>query len=69
MKIFQDEELRKKLQKIEKEIPKKYSHKMNGIKEYCTQNYGKCHCCSLSSYGRDCKNNKIPTKVVTVRKH
>lgn len=29
--------------------------------EYCTQNKGACDICSLSSYGRDCKNNKIIT--------
>ena len=28
---------------------------------YCTQNEGDCPTCSLSSYGRDCKNNKIFT--------
>lgn len=27
--------------------------------EYCTQNNGDCGNCSLSSYGRDCKNNLI----------
>lgn len=26
---------------------------------YCTQNDRKCDSCSLSNYGRDCKNNKI----------
>ena len=28
---------------------------------YCTQNEGNCPTCSLSSDGRDCKNNKIYT--------
>ena len=28
---------------------------------YCTQNEGDCPICSLSSQGRDCKNNKIYT--------
>lgn len=26
------------------------------IREYCTQNDGDCPSCSLSSYGRDCRN-------------
>ena len=26
------------------------------IKEYCTQNDGDCTTCSLTNYGRDCKN-------------
>jgi hypothetical protein len=26
---------------------------------YCTQNDGDCTSCSLSSYGRDCKNNPV----------
>jgi hypothetical protein len=26
---------------------------------YCTQNDGDCEMCSLSNYGRDCKNNEI----------
>lgn len=26
---------------------------------YCTQNNGACDTCSLSNYGRDCKNEKI----------
>ena len=30
------------------------------MKAYCTQNNGDCETCSLSSYGRDCKNVKIP---------
>ena len=28
---------------------------------YCTQNHGNCIACSLSSYGRDCRNNPIKT--------
>jgi hypothetical protein len=26
---------------------------------YCTQNDGQCEICSLSNYGRDCRNNPI----------
>ena len=29
------------------------------MKAYCTQNTGDCRTCSLSSYGRDCRNNRI----------
>lgn len=29
------------------------------LKEYCTQNNGECVNCSLSSYGKDCKNNPV----------
>ena len=28
-------------------------------KEYCTQNNGDCQTCSLTNYGRDCRNNPI----------
>lgn len=28
-------------------------------KSYCVQNYGDCQTCSLSSYGRDCRNEII----------
>jgi len=31
------------------------------MKDYCTQNDGKCDTCSLVNYGRDCRNNKIVT--------
>lgn len=34
---------------------------------YCTQNNGNCAACSLVSYGRDCHNNPIDTKAMTVR--
>jgi hypothetical protein len=34
--------------------------------EYCTQNNGNCKTCSLVNYGRDCRNNPIPTKRVPV---
>lgn len=36
-----------------------YMHKETVTPEYCTQNGGDCRNCSLSSYGRDCRNNKI----------
>jgi len=29
--------------------------------DYCTQNEGNCPTCSLSSYGRDCRNFRIFT--------
>lgn len=29
------------------------------IKSYCTQNDGDCLTCSLTNYGRDCKNNEL----------
>jgi len=29
------------------------------MKAYCIQNTGDCRTCSLSSYGRDCRNNRI----------
>jgi hypothetical protein len=29
------------------------------MKSYCTQNNGDCSTCSLSSYGRDCRNNPL----------
>lgn len=29
------------------------------MKNYCTQNDGDCKSCSLSSYSKDCENNKI----------
>lgn len=29
------------------------------MKSYCTQNNGDCNSCSLSNYGRDCRNNPI----------
>lgn len=32
------------------------------MKAYCTQNNGECETCSLSNYGRDCRNNPISTK-------
>jgi hypothetical protein len=28
-------------------------------KDYCTQNDSNCATCSLSNYGRDCRNHKI----------
>lgn len=28
------------------------------MKTYCTQNNGDCTTCSLTNYGRDCKNNE-----------
>ena len=38
------------------------------MKKYCTQNQGECESCSLSSYGRDCRNNPIhPKKHVAFR--
>ena len=32
---------------------------MNRVPEYCTQNNGDCATCSLTNYGRDCRNNPI----------
>ena len=29
------------------------------MKEYCTQNNGRCETCSLTNYGRDCMNVPI----------
>ena len=38
------------------------------MKKYCTQNNGECSTCSLSSYGKDCRNNAIqPKKARTFR--
>ena len=31
--------------------------------EYCTQHGGDCQTCSLSSYGKDCRNNALDTTV------
>jgi len=32
------------------------------LKKYCTQNGGDCDTCSLSSYNKDCKNNRLLTE-------
>mgnify|MGYP005857732625 CR=1 FL=1 len=29
--------------------------------DYCTQNQGDCATCSLVSYGKDCRNNRLLT--------
>lgn len=33
------------------------------MKDYCTQNNGDCASCSLSNYGKDCRNKPIEAKV------
>jgi hypothetical protein len=35
---------------------------MDKMKKYCTQNNGECESCSLSNYGKDCRNNPIQPK-------
>jgi len=32
------------------------------MKKYCTQNNAQCESCSLSNYGRDCRNNPVSPK-------
>lgn len=35
--------------------------------DYCTQNNGECATCSLSNYGRDCRNNKFSPDPADIR--
>lgn len=38
------------------------------MKPYCTQNNGECASCSLSSYGRDCKNKTLnKSELIAIR--
>jgi hypothetical protein len=39
------------------------------MKSYCTQNNGDCMTCSLTNYGRDCRNVLLGERFGTAQEH